>query len=176
MEIYPSIDNALHHVGVLSSAAETHGILCALLCYPPPNLETLWFEHLFADKDIKPSLLAKSQKQLLLVKTLTLTQLNSPDFEFMPLLPEDEVPLSQRVEALADWCSGFLLGLALAEIQIAQLPAQEREFIEDVMAISQVAPPETATHNAEHDYTQLVEFVKVGVLTLYEQHLTYAHR
>ncbi|MDY6992734.1 MAG: UPF0149 family protein [Pseudomonadota bacterium] len=176
MEIYQPIDNALHHVGVLSDAAETHGILCGLLCYPPPHLETLWFQHLFADKEIKPSLLEKSKKQLLLVKILTVNQLQSPDFEFMPLLPEEDTPLPQRVEALGHWCDGFLLGLALAGIQIAQLPVEEREFIEDVIAISQIAPLESTANNEEHDYVQLVEFIKVGVLTLYEHQFAQAQR
>lgn len=171
MEIYDPVNNALRHVGALLNAAEAHGTLCGLLCAPPADLDTLWLEQILVEEKIKESLVEKCRKQLLLVKAYTLTQLEATDFEFMPLLPDDMTILPERVQALGDWCEGFLLGLGLAGIEIADLPADNKEFVNDVIAISRIAPVEQAREQEEADYLQLVEFIKIGVLTLYEEEL-----
>ena len=37
----------------------------------------------------------------------------------MPLLPCDDTPLSQRVQALGGWCEGFLFGAGLTGIDLS---------------------------------------------------------
>lgn len=46
-----------------------------------------------------------------------LQTLASDDMSFNPFLPEDEVELSARTEALGCWCRGFLGGFAQAQVQ-----------------------------------------------------------
>ena len=41
----------------------------------------------------------------------------SDDMSFNPFLPEDDVELSARTEALGGWCRGFLAGFAQAQVQ-----------------------------------------------------------
>ena len=48
----------------------------------------------------------------------TRRQLDSPDYAFQPLLPDDSRPLSLRTQVLGLWCSGVLYGLGLAEERI----------------------------------------------------------
>ena len=42
---------------------------------------------------------------------LSLAGLDAEDLSFAPLLPDDDDPIADRVEALGEWCASFLAGL-----------------------------------------------------------------
>lgn len=102
--------------------------------------------------------------------------LAAEDMSFMPLLPEDDVALADRLEALGQWCGSFLAGLAagLARRGIGTLedcPDEVKEIVRDFAAIAQVdaaASPDDQPNQqaAETDYAELQEFVKVGALLI----------
>ncbi|EDN70815.1 conserved hypothetical protein [Beggiatoa sp. PS] len=167
-DIYDPINNALQHVGALMDAAEAHGILCGILCTSQSYEEDVWLRHVLSDTAIEDGLVIQSQQQLLLLKKYTLEQLNSVNDEFMPLLPGDDTPLPQRVQALGGWCEGFLFGVGLTGIDTKSLPNEVKDFIDDVISISRIAPIEN-NEEYEADYMEIVEYLKVGVITLYEE-------
>jgi hypothetical protein len=166
-DIYEPINKTLQHIGALMDAAEAHGILCGLLCMSEPD-ENEWIKHVLRQTTLKEDLAAKCQRQLALVKQYTLGQLNAMNDEFMPLLPSDELPLSERVEALGGWCEGFLFGLGLTEFETEALPEESTEFIDDIISVSQITLVED-NEETEEDYMQVIEYIKVGVITLYEE-------
>jgi len=147
-------------------AAETHGLLCGLLGSPHFN-ESHLFKYILGETAAADSLSEACQQQLLLLKNYTLSQLNSPTCEFMLLLPDDEEPLAERIQALGGWCEGFLFGLGHAHLP--KLSTQVLEFIQDVIAISRIAPLANETEEEETNFTQLVEYLKIGVLTWYQE-------
>ena len=53
--------------------------------------------------------------------------LSDDELDYLPLLPDDEHVLADRVQALADWCAGVVLGFGLASGHIRQ---DEMELIE----------------------------------------------
>jgi len=172
-EIYEPLNQSLQHVGALMDAAETHGILCGLLCSSQPFSLDILFKHVLGETAAEDGLASECQQQLLLVKNYTLDQLNSFNCEFTPLLPSDDILLSDRTQALGGWCEGFLFGLGLANVEIDLLPDNPREFIQDIISISRIAPPDDT--DDEEDYMQLVEYIRIGIITLYEE-LTQADR
>ena len=167
-EIYEPLNKSLLHVGTLMDAAETHGVLCGLLCSSQPFSSDEWFKYALGETVTKDALTSKCQQQLLLVKDYTLEQLNSFNCEFMPLLPADDIPLSERTQALGGWCEGFSLGLGLTAIETNCLSDDAQEFIRDVVSVSRIAPAEDSDE-LEKDYMQIVEYVRVGVMSLYEE-------
>ena len=167
MEIYEPLQKSLSYVGAVMDAAETHGVLCGLLCaMPPPFNEELWFRTTLGHTSCEDQLAKACQRQLTLLKAYTLSQLSSPHCDFMLLLPEDENPLPERVQALGGWCEGFLFGLNQASIHQYPLSQPVQEFIHDVISISHIAPVEQDNEEGETHFTQLVEYVRIGVLTL----------
>ena len=86
-------------------------------------------------------------------------------------LPEGEdVGLGEQVNALAEWCEGFLYGLANAGIQTkGNLSAEIKEILHDIGAIAQVDGVELADEEEEVSFVELVEFVRVAVLLLAEE-------
>lgn len=100
----------------------------------------------------------------------SLTQLMAEDLSFAPLLPDDDDPLAARLEALAEWTAGFLAGMVagldVANASIDVLPEEAQEIISDFSAITQVSFDEADGEDAEADFLQLAEFVKVGTLLI----------
>jgi hypothetical protein len=86
----------------------------------------------------------------------------------MPLLPDDDISLQERTQALGGWCEGFLFGLGLMSIETDSLTEQGREFVDDIISISRVAPTDE-TDDLEEDYMQVVEYIKIGVINLFEE-------
>jgi uncharacterized protein len=100
----------------------------------------------------------------------TLTGLDAEDFSFAPLLPEDDDALDARLEALGEWCGGFLTGFAAGlarrgQSSLDETPEEVREIVRDLAAIAQI-DADSALDAAENDLVELEEFVKVGVLLI----------
>jgi hypothetical protein len=96
---------------------------------------------------------------------LAAEDLFADDFRFSPLLPADDEPIGERVEALAEWCSAFLAGFsALGDTGISE---GEAEIIEDLSAISCAEKDQDDDdEEAERSYAEIVGYLKVTVLTL----------
>ena len=105
------------------------------------------------------------------VYSTVLAQLTDSNLQFQLCLPEGEdVGLGEQVNALAEWCAGFLYGLANAGIQTkGTLSADVQEILQDVGAIAQVDGVELANEEEEVSFIELVEFVRVAVLLLAEE-------
>ncbi|MGH8453584.1 MAG: UPF0149 family protein, partial [Nevskiales bacterium] len=101
----------------------------------------------------------------------SLNHLCDPESGFTPLLPEDDDALNLRVDALAEWCQGFLYGLATKPaLDLNQASSELREVVSDLIQISRAGieddedPDEDADENA---YTELVEYVRAGVQLIF---------
>ena len=167
-EIYEPLDKSLLNVGTLTNAAETHGILCGLLCTSQPFSFDEWYRHTLGETATQDGLATECQQQLVLVKNYTLEQLNSFNCEFMPLLPKDNITLAKRIQALGGWCEGFLFGLGLINIEVNRLSDSAKEFVNDTIAVSQIVQTEN-NEDLEDEYMQLVEYIRIGVISLYEE-------
>lgn len=97
-------------------------------------------------------------------------QTQHPEQEVQLLLPCDESPLSQRLEALRDWCEGFLQGLQLIDTSGKQLalPPSCNEIVSDIENISGISCDEVSTKENEAAYMELVEYLRVAVMLLIE--------
>lgn len=88
------------------------------------------------------------------------------------LLPEDESPLQLRIQALAQWCQGFLSGFGSHAANL-DLSAQTREILDDLVAISQLdnSPELIADNDDENSYMELVEYLRITPVLLYTEHV-----
>lgn len=104
--------------------------------------------------------------------SLTQTELQTLERGVTLMLPPDDVMLPQRLEALADWCAGFLEGIkaeATPKGSLAQLPLV-CEFLEDLTQIKELSFDAAPTQENEKDYMEIVEFVRVGVLLIHAEY------
>lgn len=97
------------------------------------------------------------------------TGLRATDFSFTLLLPGDDAPLQARLDALIDWCRGFLGGFGLSGNAAAGLAdsADAQEVLRDFgdIASANVEPDDDGEQN-ENALAELQEYVRVGAILL----------
>lgn len=164
---FGAIERALVDADAVVGAAECHGMLCGMLCGAPGTHDALWLDQVLGE-DAPDGLDVDDLRTL---ATRTAEALTGPDLGFAPLLPDDERPLARRVAALRDWADGFLFGFgAAAGHAFPDLPEASREFIDDLRSFARLADdPADADEAGENAYTELVEYVRVGVLTVHSE-------
>lgn len=159
---YSEYERALRAIGLDQLPAEFHGQVCGLLCRGDAVDAAL--------TEIGAQSVSESSN-LHALGVASLADLAEPESRFAPLLPDDDAELRQRVVALADWCEGFLHGLALRPgLDVKKLSAEARELIEDFTQISRAGLAEDDDEEGEDEeraYAELVEYVRVGVQVLF---------
>lgn len=161
---YQQLAEALAADDSVTSAAEVHGALTGMLCTPRPPAD--WQRIALGEEPLPgselPALLDRMRER-------TSEQLGSEAFGFEPLLPPEDAPLATQVEALASWCSGFLLGLgSVGGAEALALSAESREIVEDFLKIADAVLEEPDEESARA-LAELTEFVRVGVQTVYDE-------
>jgi uncharacterized protein YgfB (UPF0149 family) len=165
---FDTLSGALAAAGVSTSAAEIHGIVCATSCTGDVGDRDWRALALGAELSQAPAALVD---MLTALRRHTEAQLAGAEFEFQPLLPPDDAAMSARIEALAEWCRGFLLGVGVARGPGAPaLSADARELLDDFANIAG-AEPESGddSEESERALEELAEYVRVGVELLYDE-------
>jgi len=151
--------------------AESHGLLCGLLCRDTSGTAHDYMYQLAAMQlVVTPG--AALEAVLIEAFESTMRQLEDDEFGFFLWLPDDDEPLEERSIALAQWCSGFLAGLASGG-QLDALSEEAREAIEDLQQIAraEISSPGPGGGESEEDeeaLTEIVEYVRVVVLMMHE--------
>ena len=80
--------------------------------------------------------------QLLQLYRVSAAALEDEEFEFHPLLPDDDVEIAIRTAELGHWCSGFLAGFA--QVNQRQTGPDSSEILKDFAAIAEASVDEDA--------------------------------
>jgi len=153
----------------LESPSFIQGILAGMVTADGQTTETQWIKQLLIEaqaQSVKESFL----KGLHQLYYQTLEGLNDSQFRLVLCLPQASAGLDWRAQMLAQFCEGFLYGLGLQGGRLDALQDEPAEALQDFSNIAQmdVAELAEATEQDEADFLELVEYVKVGVLTLHE--------
>lgn len=159
----------------LESPAFIQGMLIGLLCGDNDIQEAVWIKKLIEEANIK------SIKESFLQVLHDLYQetnkgMNGSGFELELCLPDDNEALVYRAMMVGQLCEGILYGLGLigclndAENEIAP---DVRELVNDFSDIASIDIEDLGKSvevgdTEESDLMQLVEFVKIGILTINE--------
>lgn len=151
-------------------ASELHGSLCGYLSAGgrPGKQSLLALLELEGAEPVTPSPL--DQAFLARLVQQSEAELADPELGFEPLLPADDRPLAERVEALVDWCRGFLGGFGLAgSDKHGKLSEDAQEILND---LGSIAKSEFEFGNEAEDEDALIEvheFVRVGAMLLHAE-------
>lgn len=165
---------ALERLDVPLGVAEAQGLACGLLCSrPASNAKSRWFSELLDAAALVPEALAERATDLRALDDwfgAELAALNDAELDFALALPDDEQPLGRRVDALGEFCAGFVygVGIGVAARGNPPLPEDTRELLEDFMAIDGADGAGEGGAD-EAAFVELVEYVRVGVLLVNEE-------
>ncbi|KDE41110.1 putative conserved exported protein precursor [Nitrincola lacisaponensis] len=110
-----------------------------------------------------------SQLALLELYQVTLSQLQDEELGFRLLLPDDDQAISQRVDALSSWCSGFLAGFGMY-LGDHSMSDTLREGLQDFSEIAQVSSdPAELNDDDEAGLLELQEYVRMAALYMFAE-------
>ena len=168
---YKAFSKHLEENKILATPAELHGHLTGMLVVNS-NLEiTAWTTEFFQDYSFEDQSDPKASKLVLeSFFEYVLGELKSDAFKFNLMLPDDDTSLPKRLDALAMWCHSFMIGLAFAGLKTeSHLPTEAKEFLLDLEKISKVDSDVDETQGEEADFVELTEYLKAGVITLFDE-------
>jgi hypothetical protein len=165
---FDSIRNSLQKLGATADAAESHGTLCGLLL--DNSGVAVWLQHTLDALPEKGDVLAAEELRVLeQLFEQSRQQLNTDDCSFELLLPDDADDLALRLLGLASWCQGFLYSIGvIGKDKFESLDQQSQECLSDLLEIGKLDYREVASEEAEQQYSELVEHVRMSVLMLNE--------
>lgn len=168
---FEELANALLEQGHMQSPAELHGCLCGLLGGGFAGSDDDFLAAL--EKTLDLSLHGSLVDNVVSMRQAVTAALAEGDFDFSPLLPDDDIELSQRTEVMASWCRGFLSGYAQARVvegaTSEAVAPDSAEVLRDFAAIAQAGgdPEEDESEDdAETHYEELVEYLRVAAMNV----------
>lgn len=164
-----SLKIALDAAEIGQHPVEVHGALVGLICGGVDQTGDLWIKPLFDLMNDGQPIPAPLHQLVCELFQDSVARLGDFEFGFMPLLPEEEEPLSQRVEALSLWTQSFLTGIAIIQPKLNKASAEVREVIKDLAEIAQVEFDVTEDEESETAYTELLEFVRIAAILCYSE-------
>ena len=166
------LEAELKKLKAVATPAEAHGILCGQLSGGEGLDIAQWFNRYLANIGHKGEPWQSSRDWFYSLHRLTLAELTSDQLGFMPLLPDDEDPLDQRLGSLAEWCSGFLAGFgtSASNRSVEEFNQEILDALKDIQQISQVDPePEEDETEGEAAYFEVLEYVRMAALLVFTE-------
>jgi len=149
--------------------AELHGFISGIFSGSVNKHDTSTFDAIIKRIQEEGFKSKSAQKFFSKISEITTQKLQSPDFDFQLLLPDDNIPIIQRCDALIAWSRGFLSGLGLTNLssQLFNDPIF-KEALYDINKIARVTLSELIPDEAsEEAHMELVEFVRIAVMLIY---------
>jgi len=166
---YEEFERVLRDARALPEPAEAHGTLAGALCSSRDYGLIEWVREILPDDSPEEAALQSSVLQN--VYNSMVSKLAGSEADFEPLLPDDQAPLTERADALSQWCQGFLYGLGSgATGDPGKVSVEAGEIIRDFAEITHVGV-DADEQNEENEvaFAEVVEFVRVGVQLLFAE-------
>ena len=176
---YDRLRDSLANVGAVVAVAELHGGVCGALCASDARAAGRWLHDSLDDQHLAAPTTEVARALDELVDE-SLRMLGDAELRFEPLLPSDDSPLEERVQALALWCHGFLAGLGATAPGLGSARGADTEQLDEILRdfgeISRAGVTEdevAGQDEADFALAEVHEYVRVGVQLVYEQLASY---
>ena len=154
--------DAFASVQELNSPSELHGLATAIVCIAQAPTALQW-THILQQLNIH--VLTDDALTLLTEEGEDLAAaIHEDDLDIWMMIPDDDHDLSERVTALADWCSGLLLGFGLFAGVVRESEAELLEILQDTAQVQ--FEPSDDNEEGEESFNELYEFIRLIPISL----------
>lgn len=170
---YHYLETALMKVDSLVAASELHGMLCGLICAGAADQGEAWLDAVIQAMEPRTEEFKHFNREVLqAIFKRSYGQIAGFGFDFQLILPDEEAPLSERAQAIGEWCQGFLegLGFGAEKLDAENLSEDVNDAIQRLYDITHI---EFSTLSVSEDdeiaLMELIEFVRMAVLMVYTE-------
>lgn len=168
MPSWGEVADDMFEAGLTVNPSELHGAIVGLLGSGVvldedgflPSIERVLGIELHGELVEQADTVAKASRSAML----------DADYAFYPLLPGDDDDFEQRMLSLRAWATGFLSGftqgIAVRDAGNQALTGDTAEVVKDIAAIAQVDVAETESDDSERDFEEIVEYMRVAVMSV----------
>lgn len=153
---------ALSPLNLAVSPADLHGALSGWLA-GGGDASGNWLARVLADDGLPQP----SDTTFDTLRDATAAAMDDRELTFQLLLPDDEVAVDVRGNALFDWCRAFLGGFGLASGANPPLSEEGAEALEDLARLAMAEAEPESDEEDEAAFVEIEEFVRVAALLLH---------
>lgn len=155
----------------LANPAEIHGILSGLVCTGQKLDGQVGFNLILKLFETRAHITPAHRGLIIEMYDTLCRQLNCSESEFELLLPDTIQPLTERAEALSQWCQGFIYSLRLVNTSLENEFSNEvRETLNTICEIAKLDYANIVVRDVDTSaYVGVVEFVRNTVVTLHHE-------
>ena len=170
---YERLRDALAAAGAVVALPELHGGVCGALCVGGAQAARRWLADCLDDEPLDPKSAVADELDEMIVTSEKM--LDERELRFAPLLPGDDAPLEEQVEALASWCHGFLNGVGSTTAPAGRAAPEGTtlgEILHDFAELSRAGLSEDeAAGRDQPDFAlaELHEYVRASVQIVFEE-------
>lgn len=153
---------AFKDIPELASPSELHGLVMGIISITQAPTKDEW-QIILQQLQVEP--LPEQALQLLTDEAEdAAAALEDDTLDYMPMLPDDQHLLEERVQCLADWCNGVVLGFGLVSGHLREGETELLQDLQDVAAVEFESSDDD--EEGEASYADLVEFVRLIPVSL----------
>lgn len=159
--LYDAIDTIITHINPELTAAEAHGMATGMICTNNQAMTSAWLQEIL--ENAKPN---DTNDEAILENLFERTRnlLLNEEFSFNLFLPDEDSLLNLHLEALRQWCQGFLYGLG-ANSRSSDYPSDILDIIKDFTEFTKLDTG-VVGENAENDFMEITEYIRAAVIYL----------
>ncbi len=154
---------------VFANPSEIHGVIAGLLCGGTKANDSHWIEPIADFFHQGLSFHQSVVEQLEIMFKQVWDNLVDEDFQFTPLLPDDDEPLHIRSTALAGWTQGFLLGFGINKQVLNDASEDVNEAIQDFAEICKMASDLPDSEENENAFFEVHEYVRISSIMCFSE-------
>jgi uncharacterized protein YgfB (UPF0149 family) len=165
------LEGALFRAEADYGASEVQAIACGMLAVNTGADKITWVQLIFGEIDGNNATQTAAIKMCGDLFEQTKIQLQDSNLALELLLPDENEPLDVRVRSHQEWCSGFILGMALSGVKdFKDLPEDSRELLADFKEIGTAGNFDLEEEDESEDaLAEISEYIRMGVLLINEE-------
>ena len=167
---YQALQQLLDKVDSIISPATVHGLWCGRLS-AKDNMESAeWWNYTWQVINTEMDVPENMKAAVKAVAGYAANHMQQENFGFELWLPEDDQDIRIRMDALADWCQGYIEGLtSVLGGELVSVSDDAKELLQDLLDIGELDCEVDGSEDDEKQLMELTEFVKVAALNLWHE-------
>jgi len=158
--------------GILSSPSEVHGLMTGYIATGSSVDEGQVLHMVLSYLEMDSGVSSEFKTIILEVFSTIKQQLVSDEFEFVLVLPDDDIDdLYSRLQALAAWSQGFLVGFGTGSggLDEKTFSDEVQEAIRDIVDVANVESEVEEEEEAEAAYIEVCEYIRVASMLIFTE-------